>query len=97
MEHNHIEDKDLELKNIEKVNGKSFYISTIKIDIKHNWLNQNDNVKVYETMIFSEIEDGKINYHDPIYVKRYTNYEDAKAGHKKAISNINDIVAKICV
>lgn len=93
MEHNHNEDKDLELKHISKIGDKKYFVSTIKMEVRHNWLNRDDNVLVYETMVFTKAN-GKINYHDPIYTKRYTNYEDAIDGHEYAIKNIEDIIKK---
>ncbi len=50
----HAVDKDLELKHIAQINDEKFFISTIKMEVRHSWLNQHHNVNVYETMIFEK-------------------------------------------
>ncbi|WP_024953795.1 hypothetical protein [Sulfurospirillum arcachonense] len=87
----HLLDKDLELKDIKEVNGKKFFISTIKMEIRHSWINQHKNVYVYETMVFDE-KDDKVQYESSVYDKRYTTYDKAVKGHQYAINNIEDIV-----
>lgn len=84
---------DLELKDISTVGERSYFISTIKMFIRHLLKKKQENINVYETMIF-EIEDEKVSYHDPIYLKRYDTYEKAIEGHKKTMNNIEEIVEK---
>ncbi len=88
-----MEHHDLELKHIASLGDKRFFVSTIKMHVRHAWLNQHDNVYVYETMIFKK-ENGKVLYHEPIYNKRYSSYDMAIEGHQKAILNIEEIVKK---
>lgn len=49
-----MEHHDLELKHIASLGDKRFFVSTIKMHVRHAWLNQHDNVYVYETMIFKK-------------------------------------------
>lgn len=84
---------DLELKHISTVGEKSYFISTIKMFVRHLLTSRRENINVYETMIF-EKNDEKVLYHDPIYLKRYDLYEKAIEGHKKTIENIEEIINK---
>lgn len=84
---------DLELKHISTVGKKRYFISTIKMFVRHLWASQRENINVYETMIFEQI-DKKVLYHEPIYLKRYDTYEKAIDGHQNAIKNIEEIVNK---
>ena len=86
-----MEHKDLELKHISIVGDKKYFISTIKMQVRHSWLNQQNNLFVYETMIF-KTEDEKVIYHEPLHNQRYNNYETAIISHQKAIDNIKNIV-----
>lgn len=88
-----MEHKDLELKDIVKYNNKKYFISTIKMQVRHGWLNQHSNVFVYETMVFN-VEDDKIIYHEPVLNKRYNSYENAYEGHKDIIVNIEDVIKR---
>ena len=90
MDHTH--DEDLQLKHVAQVGENRFFISTIKMDVRHSWLNQHKNVNVYETMVFSK-KDGKVQYHDSLYHKRYSKYEDAIKGHDYIINNISKIIS----
>ncbi|RXJ86609.1 hypothetical protein [Arcobacter sp. CECT 8985] len=84
---------DLELKHIASVDDKRYFISTIRMLVRHTWLDQHDNVSVYETMIFKK-ENGKVLYLEPIYTKRYDAYDKAIDGHQYVIENIKNIVKK---
>ncbi|UTJ05859.1 hypothetical protein [Arcobacter roscoffensis] len=86
-----MEHQDLELKHIGTVDDKRYFISTIKMHVRHSWLNQHNNVFVYETMIFKK-EDGKVIYHEPVYNKRYNSYEDAINGHQYVVENTAKII-----
>lgn len=86
-----MEHQDLELKHIATVDDKRYFISTIKMHVRHSWLNQHNNVFVYETMIFKK-EDGKVIYHEPVYNKRYNSYEDAINGHQYVVENTSNII-----
>ena len=86
MEHN-----DLELKHIATVDDKRYFISTIKMQVRHSWLNQHNDVFVYETMIFKKDGDQVI-YHEPIFNRRYSTYDEAIVGHENAVNTIGRIV-----
>lgn len=88
---NSAQSKDLELKNIVQVGDEKFFISTIKMEVRHSWLTQHLNVFVYETMVF-EKENGQIKYDSPIYNMRYTSYDNAIEGHNHIIKNIEKII-----
>lgn len=87
----HLLDKDLELKDILEVDGEKFFVSTIKMEVRHSWLNQHENVFVYETMVF-EKKDDKVQYEKPVFNRRYASYEEAMKGHKHIVSNIENVV-----
>ncbi len=86
-----MEHKDLELKHISVVDDKKYFISTIKMEVRHSWLNQQNNLFVYETMVF-KTEDEKVVYHEPILNQRYDCYEKAIRGHQGAIDGIETIL-----
>ncbi len=86
-----MEHQDLELKHIATVDDKRYFISTIKMHVRHSWLNQHNNVFVYETMIFKK-DGGQVVYHEPVYNKRYNSYDEALEGHQNAIDNIEKII-----
>lgn len=83
--------KDLELKHVAEINGEKFLISTIKMEVRHYWLTQHENVNVYETMIF-EKKDGVVQYENALYNKRYTTYDNAVEGHQYIVQNIENII-----
>ncbi len=86
-----MEHKDLELKHLSVVNDDKYFISTIKMEVRHSWLNQQNNLFVYETMVF-KTENDKVVYHEPILNQRYDSYEKAINGHQNAIDNIRTII-----
>lgn len=87
----HTLDADLELKACVKVGNEEFLISTIKMEVRHSWLNQHENVFVYETMVFENI-DGKIQYQKPVFYKRYATTAEAKEGHEYTVKNLENII-----
>ncbi|MDR2341821.1 MAG: hypothetical protein LBD84_02105 [Campylobacteraceae bacterium] len=72
--------KKLELKNIINVNDKSYFISTISMKVRHRFFEKDDNIIVYETMVFEVIED-EILYAKPLYNERYNSKDEAIAEH----------------
>lgn len=87
----HTLDADLALKDSAMVGDEKFLISTIKMEVRHSWLNQHENVFVYETMVFEDIQ-GKIQYQKPVFYKRYADCEEAKVGHEETLKNIEKII-----
>lgn len=89
-----MEHQDLELKHIATINDKRYFISTIKMHVRHSWLNQHNNVYVYETMVFKK-EDGKVLYHEPVLNQRYNTYDLAVEGHEKVVKDIEKIIGSL--
>ncbi len=87
----HLLDKDLELKDVVQVGEERFFVSTIKMEVRHSWLNQHENVFVYETMVF-EKKEGIVQYQHPLYNTRYASYDEALNGHNKIVKNLEHIV-----
>lgn len=68
-------------------NGK--FVSTVFLGIDHSWGITNDpNHKpvLWETMVFNDLEDSGITEE---YQERYTSYQDAVEGHKRALEYAN--------
>jgi hypothetical protein len=72
--------KNIELKNIIAVNGKSYLVSTISMRIRHRFFEKDDNLLIYETMVF-EIKNNKISYCKPLHNERYATADEATAEH----------------
>lgn len=87
----HTQDADIELKDIVQVGDEKFFISTIKMEVRHSWLNQHENVFVYETMVFEKSGD-QVQYEQPVFNKRYATYNEALSGHTHIVSTIDFIV-----
>ena len=64
----------------EEIDGKR--VSTIFLGLDHQW-QENGPLQVFETMVF----DG--SHHD-IYCDRYSTYQEAEEGHKKAVQWVKD-------
>jgi hypothetical protein len=78
--------KKLELKNIININDKSYFISTISMKIRHKFFEKDDNIVVYETMVF-EIINNEISYTKPLYNERYNTEDEAIAEHAAIVQN----------
>ncbi|MDR1285012.1 MAG: hypothetical protein LBJ88_02295 [Campylobacteraceae bacterium] len=78
--------KKLELKNIIKVDDKSYFISTISMKIRHKFFEKDDNIIVYETMVF-EMRGDEILYTKPLYNERYNSKDEAIAEHATIVQN----------
>jgi hypothetical protein len=91
----HTLDVDLELKNRVQVQGEEFLVETQKIEVRHSWLNQHNEVFVYATMIFPN--DLSLSKHDqePLFFEKYATVQEAKTGHKKILDTIEEIIKKV--
>lgn len=87
----HLKDEDLELKDILEVNKEKFFVSTIKMEVRHSWLNQHENVFVYETMVFEKKGDI-VQYEKPVFNRRHASSKDAIKGHQHIVENIANVV-----
>jgi len=72
--------RDLELKNVLKVDGREFLISTISMNVRHSWFENDVKKLVYETMVFEVIND-EVQYHKTIFNERYNMADEAIAEH----------------
>ncbi|WP_331774102.1 hypothetical protein [Sulfurospirillum sp. 1612] len=72
--------RELELKNILKVDGREFLISTISMNVRHSWFDDDRDKTVYETMVF-EMKNDEVLYDKPIFNERYNMRDEAIAEH----------------
>jgi hypothetical protein len=63
-------------------NGK--FVSTVFLGFDHSWDVGPHEPVLFETMVFPDNESKSDEY-----MERYTSYEDAIAGHKKALETAN--------
>jgi len=78
--------RDLELKNVMKFNNKEYLVSTISMNVRHSWFQDDTKKIVYETMVF-EINNEEVDYLKPIFTERYNMKEEAIAEHSSIIKN----------
>ncbi len=78
--------RELELKNVLKVDRREFLVSTISMNVRHSWFEGDDEKKVYETMVF-EIIDDEISYDNPKFNERYNTLDEAVAEHSAILKN----------
>ncbi len=78
--------RDLELKNILKVDDKEFLVSTISMHVRHSFFDGDNQKIVYETMVF-EIIDDEVQYHKTIFNERYNMPDEAIAEHGAILKN----------
>lgn len=78
--------RDLELKNILKVDEKEFLVSTISMHVRHSFFDGDNQKIVYETMVF-EIIDDEVQYHKTIFNERYNMPDEAIAEHGAILKN----------
>ena len=58
--------RELELKNILKINNREFLVSTISMHVRHSFFEDDAKRLVYETMVFEIIND-EVQFHHPIF------------------------------
>lgn len=78
--------RELELKNILKVDEREFLISTISMNIRHSWFDDDKEKIVYETMVF-EVKDNDVMYDKPIFSERYNMKDEAISEHSAIIKD----------
>jgi len=78
--------RDLELKNIIKVDDREFLISTISMHVRHSWFEDDAKRVVYETMVF-EIVNDEVLHDKIIFNERYNMPDEAIAEHGAIIKN----------
>ncbi len=72
--------RELELKNVIKLDGREFLISTISMHVRHSFFEGDSKKVVYETMVFEIIKD-EVQFHHPIFNERYNMADEAIAEH----------------
>ena len=78
--------RELELKNVIKIEGREFLISTISMHVRHSFFEGDDKKLVYETMVF-EILGDEVHFHKTIFNERYNMADEAIAEHGAIIKN----------
>ena len=78
--------RDLELKNVFKVDGREFLVSTISMHVRHSWFEDDVKKIVYETMVFEVIND-EVQYHKTIFNERYNMPDEAISEHGAILKN----------
>ena len=72
--------RELELKNVIKLEEREFLISTISMYVRHSFFGGDSQKIVYETMVF-EIVNDEVQFHKPIFNERYHIADEAIAEH----------------
>jgi len=78
--------RELELKNVLKINEREFLVSTISMNVRHSWFEGDHDKLVYETMVF-EMKDDEVLYESPKFNERYSTAEEAIAEHGALLKN----------
>jgi len=78
--------RELELKNILKVDNREFLVSTISMNVRHSWFEGDNEKKVYETMVF-EVKNDEVLYDNPRFNERYNTMDEAIAEHSAILKN----------
>lgn len=78
--------RELELKNILKINNREFLVSTISMHVRHSFFEDDAKRLVYETMVFEIIND-EVQFHHPIFNERYNMADEAISEHGAIIKN----------
>jgi len=78
--------RDLELKNVIKIDGREFLISTISMHVRHSWFEDDEQRVVYETMAF-EVINNEVQHDKIIFNERYNMQDEAVAEHSAIIKN----------
>jgi len=76
--------REVELKNILKIDNREFLISTISMHVRHSFFEGDVQKVVYETMVF-EILNDEVQFHHPIFNERYNMADEAIAEHSAII------------
>ena len=72
--------RELELKNVIKIENREFFISTISMHVRHSFFEGDSKKLVYETMVFEIIND-EVQFHKTIFNERYNMADEAIAEH----------------
>ena len=78
--------RELELKNVIKIDEIEFLISTMSMQVRHSFFEGDSKKLVYETMVFEIIND-EVQFHKTIFNERYNMADEAIAEHGAIIKN----------
>lgn len=78
--------RELELKNVIKIDEREFLISTISMHVRHSFFEGDSKKLVYETMVFEIIND-EVQFHKTIFNERYNMTDEAIAEHGAIIKD----------
>ena len=78
--------RELELKNVIKIDEREFLISTISMHVRHSFFEGDSKKLVYETMVFEIIND-ELQFHKTIFNERYNMADEAIAEHGAIIKD----------
>ena len=78
--------RELELKNVIKIDEREFLISTISMHVRHSFFEGDSKKLVYETMVF-EIVNDEVQFHKTIFNERYNMADEAIAEHGAIIKD----------
>ena len=78
--------REIELKNILKIDDREFLVSTISMHVTHSFFEGDSKKIVYETMVF-EIVNDEVQFHKPIFNERYNMADEAIVEHSAIIKN----------
>ena len=78
--------RELELKNILKIDDRKFLVSTISMNVRHSWFEGDGERKVYETMVF-EILNDNVCHDCPRFNERYNTMDEAVAEHSAILKS----------
>ena len=78
--------REIELKNVIKIDEREFLISTISMHVRHSFFEGDSKKLVYETMVFEIIND-EVQFHKTIFNERYNMADEAIAEHGAIIKD----------
>lgn len=79
------------LKDFTTLEESQYYISTLQMQVRHSWQNEDAKISVFETMVF-KASNGVVDYHESLFHRRYRTIEEARAGHAQTLQNLPKIV-----
>ena len=68
----------------------NYWVSTVFLGLDYNF-DFSIEPLIFETMVFIRDAEGVVNYSE-VYLDRYSNYEETKKGHKKAVKITKEVI-----
>jgi transcription initiation factor IIE alpha subunit len=79
------------LKDFITFEDEEFYISTLQMQVRHSWQTQDEEIFVFETMVF-RVQNKVIDYHASLFHRRYRTVKEARDGHAQTLKNLEKII-----